>query len=129
MKKNKFKDFLTSLAGRIVLTLVLAAIIYGIMGVAVKLDISVVSWTIYIICGIFGWQALNKITPSMFLWMSFVGWIIYFCIKGVISVIIGIFVAPYKIAKAIINLVADTSEIMTNDTEICEEPTDEHQNF
>lgn len=25
----------------------------------------------------YGWSALNKITPAMFLWMSWVGWLIY----------------------------------------------------
>lgn len=52
----------------------------------------------YFCAGIpWGWSALNKITPNLFLFMSWFGWVIYFVIKLIISMIIGMFVTPFKI--------------------------------
>ncbi len=48
-----------------------------------------------------GWSFLNKITPQVFLFMPIVGWLIYFSIKFVLSVIIGIIVMPFKINQII----------------------------
>lgn len=52
----------------------------------------------YLFAGIpWGWSALNRITPNIFLFMSWIGWIIYFIIKLTIAMIIGMFVTPFKI--------------------------------
>ena len=51
----------------------------------------------------FGWKALNRITPNIFLFMPIIGWVIYFSVKFVLSVIVGMFVAPFQIAKLITN--------------------------
>ena len=51
----------------------------------------------------FGWKALNKIQPSMFLWMSWFGWFTYFFIKFVLSVLVGLFVAPWQLGKIVTN--------------------------
>ena len=48
----------------------------------------------------FGWAAFNKITPRIFLFLPIIGWLIYFYIKFLIAVMIGIFVAPYRLAKS-----------------------------
>jgi hypothetical protein len=45
---------------------------------------------------IWGWTALNRITPQVFLVLPIVGWFIYFCIKVMISGFIGIPIAIYK---------------------------------
>ena len=29
----------------------------------------------------YGWSFLNKITPAMFVWMSWIGWAVYFLVK------------------------------------------------
>lgn len=56
----------------------------------------------YFFAGIpWGWSILTKITPNMFLFMSWFGWIIYFFIKLMLSMFIGMFVTPYKIYKII----------------------------
>ena len=52
----------------------------------------------------YGWQILNRITPSMFLWLSFVGWIIYFLIKLVLAYIIGIPALVIKLIRWISEL-------------------------
>lgn len=54
-----------------------------------------------LVCVIFGWQALNKIQPAMFVWMPLGGWLVYFFIKFILSYLVGVFVAPYIIGKNI----------------------------
>lgn len=51
-----------------------------------------------------GWRALNKITPDIFLFMPIVGWIIYFAIKAFLSVIIGWIAMPIKMIKSVVEL-------------------------
>ena len=45
----------------------------------------------------YGWCILNSITPRMFLWMSWFGWIIYYLIKFILAFGIGIVALPIKI--------------------------------
>ena len=52
----------------------------------------------FLLAGIpYGWSALNRITPAIFLWMPIVGWVIYFVIKLVIAYVIGIVALPIKL--------------------------------
>lgn len=51
-----------------------------------------------------GWGALSRITPNIFLWMSLPGWVVYFMIKIWLSTIIGIFIMPYKIYRIVTEL-------------------------
>lgn len=60
---------------------------------------------LYLVFAFFGWGALNRIQPAMFIWMPLVGWLIYFFIKFILSVLIGVFVAPYVIGKKVTQLV------------------------
>lgn len=62
----------------------------GIIGI-----ILIVVWTVL------GWKSLSMIQPQIFLIMPIVGWIAYFVIKGFLSMLLGIFIAPYQIAKTI----------------------------
>ncbi|MGG7619550.1 hypothetical protein [Bacillus coreaensis] len=56
----------------------------------------------YFFAGIpWGWSALNKITPNIFLFMPLIGWVIYFGIKLVLSLLIGMFVTPFKIYQIV----------------------------
>ena len=52
----------------------------------------------------YGWSILNRITPSMFLWLTWVGWLIYFFIKLLLAYTIGI-------PALIIKLIKWTSEL------------------
>lgn len=54
-----------------------------------------------IACAPWGWSVLNRITPNIFLYMSWMGWLIYFIIKLVLSSLIGIFIAPFQVYKSI----------------------------
>lgn len=53
----------------------------------------------------YGWAILNRITPAMFLWMSWVGWLIYFLVKLLISYIIGVVALPIKLFQWISEIV------------------------
>lgn len=94
------RSFLASDVGYYVLSFVIAIIIWGI-AVALWTSQGELALIVILACAIFGWQALNSIQPAMFIWMSWTGWIIYFCVKFILSAIIGLFVAPFKIGKLI----------------------------
>jgi len=99
--KNKVLDFLISPTGRIVITVVGMILIYGIIMMALDSNSSFVLGVTLLICTVFGWSALNKITPRIFIWMSLTGWVVYFLIKGLLAVTIGVFVAPFQISKVL----------------------------
>ena len=105
---NKFKSFLASTGGRVLLTVILAILIYGIMFALTATDNEYIALITAVVCGFIGWRALNRITPSVFLWMSWMGWIIYFIIKGLLSVFIGVFIAPFVIGKKISDAVSNS---------------------
>lgn len=44
---------------------------------------------IFFFCVPFGWYALNKITPKVFLFLPIGGWVLYFAIKFVLAAFIG----------------------------------------
>ena len=94
------RNFFASNAGYYVLSFVIAIIIWGI-AVALWTSQGELALIVILACAIFGWQALNRIQPAMFIWMSWTGWIIYFCVKFILSAMIGLFVAPFKIGKLI----------------------------
>lgn len=59
----------------------------------------------FMLAGIpYGWAVLNKITPSLFVWMPLVGWVIYFFIKTTISYFIGLVALPIKLFQWISEL-------------------------
>lgn len=102
--ENKFKKFICSWPGKIIMIIVIYIIAFLlILGLGQLLEGSsgYVGAVIALVFAIFGWRALNKIKPDIFLWMSIAGWIAYFVIKGLLSIVVGIFVAPYVIAKLI----------------------------
>jgi len=94
-------NFLKSSNGRWVITAICAIVIWGLMALFLVLEIQVISFIIIGVCVIFGWKALNRIQPAMFLWMSWVGWVIYFFVKLTIAAIIGFFIAPFIIGKMV----------------------------
>ena len=99
---SKLKDFLVSSAGKAVMIAVLYFVIWGIMLLFLTVfEAPVVTVIVAVMLGCCGWRALNKITPSIFMVMSVGGWAIYFLVKGMLSVAVGVFVAPFVIAKGI----------------------------
>lgn len=100
-ERNKILEFLASKSGKIVITVVAIVLIYGILFAALESNSTVVLGITLLSCAYFGWKALNRITPQVFLFMSIGGWAIYFLIKGLLSIFVGAFVAPFQIGKLI----------------------------
>lgn len=51
-----------------------------------------------------GWKTLNRITPQMFLFMSFMGWAFYFLIKGFSSLFVGLVSLPLMMIRNTLTL-------------------------
>lgn len=100
-KNSKFKRIILSNGGYIGMIVILYIIIWGIMVALTATDSMVIALIYVALFTYFGWLALNKITPQMFVWMPLKGWIIYFVVKFILSIIVGMFVAPFQIAKKI----------------------------
>ncbi len=115
MKKNQFKLFLISPIGKITIVILFAIIVLSLMLIGIKSDSMVVFVITLLLCAFFGWKALDKITPNIFLFMSIGGWAFYFFVKGFLSVIIGTFVAPFQVSKMITNII--TRSISENENE------------
>lgn len=90
------------------MTVVLIIVIFGLLMLAINSHMQALAGIAFLVCAIFGWKALNRITPDFFLVMSFAGWAIYFLVKGLLSIFIGVFVAPFQISKMISNAVNDS---------------------
>ncbi|QTL96578.1 hypothetical protein GM661_00625 [Iocasia frigidifontis] len=75
----------------------------------VEFDSSVVLYFLWVSYGFssvpIGWVTLTKLQPNSFIWMPIIGWLFYFIIKLYLSVLIGIFIFPYKIYKFIKRLI------------------------
>jgi hypothetical protein len=110
-KISPILQFLASVGGRVVLTIVFAAIIYGVLMAALQTDNTVILGVVLIACGYFGWQSLNKITPNIFLWMPLAGWAIYFLVKGLLSIFVGAFIAPFWLGKKISSVVMEYIDV------------------
>ena len=49
-----------------------------------------------------GWKTLSRITPQMFLFMSLLGWALYFLIKAILSLFVGLVSFPLMMIKNVI---------------------------
>lgn len=110
-EKKSFKEFLTTSTGGIVLTLICYIVCIGIMLIVGSFGNSaggsnvgsILSLIVVGVWAVFGWKGLSKIQPNIFLIMPIGGWVIYILIKGFLSIVLGIFIAPYQISKMIRN--------------------------
>ena len=88
------RSYANSIKGEMVKN-ILISVVLMIVGIAV-----IQSPLGVLLAGIpYGWSILNRMTPSMFLWLTWVGWIIYFLIKLVLSYIIGVPALIFKLIK------------------------------
>ena len=93
-------DFWKSESGKRTLYAILYVVLLAIILIWWSIDNESTS-ILVLICAFFGWRALNQIQPAMFLWMSWLGWIIYFVLKFMLAAIVGIFVTPKVIGDSI----------------------------
>lgn len=90
-------NFFKTTAGQVVII----AICYAVTLSIVLLLPDTLGAVIALMCVYFCWKALDRIQPVYFLWLPIFGWIIYFLVKVIISYMIGLFVAPFKIGNKI----------------------------
>nr|WP_321355578.1 hypothetical protein [uncultured Draconibacterium sp.] len=46
-----------------------------------------------------GWKALGRVTPQIFLFLPILGWVIYFLIKVVLAMFVGLIAFPVRIIR------------------------------
>lgn len=60
----------------------------------------------YVFSGIIpGWKTLTRITPSVFLFLPIIGWVLYFIVKFALSVVVGLVMLPVRTVRNIARLV------------------------
>ena len=107
-RRQAVRDFLSSKTGRIVLMIVLYIVyvvaIFAFVAVLGKNRGFMMPFTalLMVVTTFFGWKALTKIQPRMFVFMPGIGWALYFGIKTFLALCIGWFVTPYQFAKTIL---------------------------
>ena len=109
-EKRGFKAFLCSGIGKACMIMAMYAVILLLIVLCTNSNVGWLVIGIGLLCAVFGWKALNVITPNVFLIMPIGGWVIYCIVKGVLAVIIGMFVTPFVVAKKIIETVQEGLE-------------------
>lgn len=59
-----------------------------------------------IACVPYGWKVLNMITPAIFVWMPWIGWVMYIIVKIAASAFVGVFALAFIWLKCIIKVAA-----------------------
>lgn len=95
-----FADGLEAQKKQIIKSLVLAAVAAVVVFIIAMDEGAELPASFLFALAPFGWIALNKITPSFFLFMPIIGWVIYFIFKLILSMMVGIVALPYKIVKS-----------------------------
>jgi len=79
----------------------IAGLIFGLKVINENVYSSIVLG--YMIAGVFwGWKVISFIQPKMFLFLPIVGWVFYFFIKFILSMVVGIVAMPIGIVRIII---------------------------
>lgn len=80
-----------------------AAISIGLFVIGLMLG-GDISQAFMVACVPYGWRILNMITPSFFVWMPWIGWVIYFIVKIALAAVVGVFALAYTWIKCIIRV-------------------------
>ena len=99
-----FENNLKAEKSRIIRSLVIAGVISVLLFFFGGSDQTNGLGHILLACLPFGWVALNKITPNIFLFMPIIGWLIYFLLKFVLAMVVGMVALPYSIIKTVVQV-------------------------
>ena len=107
-RRSIIKELLVIFIGGLILTYFLSTLFstpVGESGHTVRFDTFTYIMLFYICAGtLSGWQTLTSITPSVFLVLPIIGWLIYFAIKLFLAFWIGLVMLPIRIVRNIIRL-------------------------
>lgn len=112
--ENGLKGFICSTMGKVIMIALFYLLFFGIFGALAGIldEVAFIAFIYFALFSYFGWKALNRIQPNVFLIMPIGGWVLYFFIKGILSIFVGIFVAPFVIANKIAVLIqSEVSEV------------------
>lgn len=118
--KTKVLRFFAGQIGGILIICMLYLIVLGVFLTMVELA-GAAAGIAFVVLAYFGWKALNRIQPRMFIIMPVGGWLIYILVKGLLSIMIGIFVAPFVIARKINGKLRDMAREMVEREEVSRE--------
>lgn len=99
-ERSAVKEFLVSPLGRVALYVLVYAAIYFLAQFHVG-DAIIGPPIVIAVCSYFGWKSLTRIQPAMFVTMPLAGWMWYFIVKFLLSIVAGVIVTPYFISKHI----------------------------
>lgn len=105
--KNAVLTFLGKTAGKWTITLACTVVVFILIALTAKYELVYIMLAYGLVGAYFGWKALNKITPKIFIWMPIVGWVIYYIVKFFLSVFVGYFITPYQIGKMVSSYVSE----------------------
>ena len=80
------------------------SVVFGVIAAVICCILLESSRGIFFFCVPFGWYALNRITPNIFLVLPLVGWVVYFVIKFMLSALIGWIAVIIKMREWICNI-------------------------
>lgn len=66
-----------------------------------SIETSLMFFMMFYMCSglVAGWYTLNRITPQVFLFLPLIGWVIYFVIKMMISIWVGLIMLPVRTCR------------------------------
>jgi hypothetical protein len=87
----------------IVLTIVFGGIGFWLISLDVKAPVLNKILVTYMLASLpWGWSALDRITPNIFLFMPLGSWVFYFMVKATLSMFVGLVALPLKIVTTLI---------------------------
>jgi hypothetical protein len=86
-----------------VLTIVFGGIGFWLISLDVKAPVLNKILVTYMLASLpWGWSALDRITPNIFLFMPLGSWVFYFMVKATLSMFVGLVALPLKIVTTLI---------------------------
>ena len=120
MKKTNFGEIICTTGGRGLMIFLLYLVIFGILILISNIamanpSLQFIAFIYIVLFSFFGWKALNRIQPSIFLVLPLIGWLIYFLLKFFLAIVVGMFVTPFVISKKIISAVQNKYNLESDD--------------
>lgn len=104
-KSGIIKELLLTFGLGVLLAVLFKQEILGGHSASLKVNIIDYIFLIYIFSGIIpGWKTLTRITPAVFLFLPIIGWVLYFIVKLILSLVVGLIMLPIRTVRNIARL-------------------------